>query len=553
MHKTHLILLLALFTLQIQAQQTVGLFLNDSLAYDGYTLLMPNSARSTYLLDNCGRVVNKWTSENIPYFSTYLNPEGNLIRATRFGATGGGVERYNWEGELIWEYRFHGEGFSQHHDIELLPNGNILILAWESFSQHQCIEAGRDPDLVDEELRPEFIVEVEPLGTDSANIVWEWHAFDHLIQDHDPTKANYGNPAEHPELMDVNYIGLGGSYEDWLHANYIDYNPELDQIIMNSRNLNEFWIIDHSTTTEEAAGHTGGNSGKGGDILYRWGNPETYRRGTADDRVFYRQHNAHWIPEGRPGAGQIMVFNNGLEREPIQFSSVDVLTPPVDAMGNYETPIALPFAPTELYSSYTATPVESMYSARISSAQRLPNGHTLICVGQIGRLFEVDEDGAIYWDYITPLQGSNPIEQGNPIVGNSVFKVARYAPDFEGFIGKDLTPGAPIELNPLPSDCEIVTDVEAATFTEFDLNAVPNPAFNEVYFSYNLNKKINNAALELYNSQGQFLWKKHLPQDSREMKINVGDLPSGVYFYRIISRENVSQAQKLILAKSSRN
>jgi len=549
MHKIYLALTLALFTFQTHAQQTVGLFLNDSLAFNGYTLLAPSSARSAYLLDNCGRIVNQWTSNNIPYFSAYLTPEGNLLRTVRFGAQGGGVEMHNWEGDLIWQYQFHSDKFSQHHDIELLPNGNILILAWESFTAHEAIEAGRDSALVDEELRPEFIVEVEPVGTDSANIVWQWHVFDHLIQDHDPTKANYGNPANHPELIDINYTGINGGYEDWLHANYIDYNPNLDQIIINLRNFNEFWIIDHSTTAEEAAGHTGGNSGKGGDILYRWGNPETYRRGTLEDRVFYRQHNAHWVPAGLPGAGHIMVFNNGLEREPIQFSSIDILIPPVDAMGNYETPAALPFAPSELHSSYTATPPASMYSARISSAQRLPNGHMLICAGQTGRLFEVDENGFIHWDYINPLQGNNPVEQGNPAIGNSVFATIRYTPDFEGFTGRDLTPNEPIELNPFPSDCEIMTDFETPDFAQFNLTAAPNPAINEVYFSYNLNGKTSDNYLELYNSQGQFLWKKYLPQGSREMKLNIEDLPSGVYFYRIITRENVSQARKLILAK----
>ncbi len=547
MHKIYLTLTLIFLTCQTYAQQTVGLFLNDSLAFNGYTLLAPNSARQTYLLDNCGLIVNQWSSDNIPYFSAYLTPEGNLLRAVRFGAQGGGVEMHNWEGELIWQYQFFSDKLSQHHDLELLPNGNILILAWESFTQHEAIEAGRDTSLIDEEIRPEAIFEVEPIGTDSANIVWEWHVMDHLIQDNDPTKANFGNPANHPELIDFNYIGIGGGYVDWLHANYIDYNPDLDQIIINIRNFNEFWVIDHSTTTEEAAGHTGGNSGKGGDILYRWGNPQTYRRGTEEDRVFYRQHNANWIPAGYPGEGHIMVFNNGLERQPVQFSSIDVLIPPVDAMGNYETSASAPFAPAELHSTYTATPLEDMYSARISSAQRLPNGHTLICVGQAGQLIEVDANDVVHWDYINPLQGSNPVEQGNPAPGNSVFAAVRYAPDFEGFIGRDLTPGEPIELNPLPSDCEITVDIETPDFAEFNLTAAPNPAINDVYFSYNLNGKTSDAYLELYNSQGQFLWKKYLPQGSQEMNVDVSDLPSGIYFYRIISRENVSQARKLIL------
>jgi len=247
---------------------------------------------------------------------------------------------------------------------------------------------------------------------------------------------------------------------------------------------------------------------------------------------------------------RIMVFNNGLEREPVAFSSIDILIPPVDAMGNYDTPSTFfPFAPSELHSSYTATPPTSMYSSRISSAQRLPNGNTLICVGNDGRILEVDTNGTIHWDYITPLQGNNPIEQGNPATGNLVFSTIRYAPDFEGFAGKDLTPGEPIELNPLPSDCETITDIETPYFAKFNLNAAPNPAINEVYFSYNLDEKTNDNYLELYNSQGQFLWKKYLPQGSREMKLNMEDLPSGVYLYRIISRENVSQARKLILTK----
>jgi len=552
MHKIYLTLALILLTFQAHAQQTVGLFLNDSLAFNGYTLLNPNSARQAYLLDNCGLIVNQWSSDNISYFSAYLTPEGNLLRTVRFGALGGGVEMHNWEGELIWQYPFFSDKHSQHHDLELLPNGNILLLAWESYTREAVIAAGRDSMLVNEELRPEAIFEIEPIGTDSANIVWEWHVMDHLIQDHDTTKENYGNPAEHPELVDINYIGIGGGTEDWLHANYIDYNPDLDQIIINLRNFNEFWVIDHSTATQEAAGHTGGNSGKGGDILYRWGNPETYRRGTSENRVFYRQHNAHWIPAGYPGEGHIMVFNNGLEREPIPFSSIDVLIPPVDAIGNYETPAALPFAPSELHSSYTATPPADMYSARISSAQRLPNGHTLICHGQAGRLFEVDADGILYWDYINPLHGNNPVEQGNPAQGNSVFAAVRYTPDFEGFVGKDLTPGEPIELNPFPSNCEITVNTETPNFAIFDLIAAPNPATNDVYFSYNLNGKTSNANLELYNSQGQFLWKKYLPQGSREINVNVGDLPSGVYFYRIASPENVSRVRKLILAKPNK-
>ena len=83
-----------------------------------------------------------------------------------------------------------------------------------------------------------------------------------------------------------------------MHVNAVAYNAELDQIVLSSPHFNEIWIIDHGTTTEEAKGHTGGRWGKGGDILYRWGNPRAYRNGTKlDQRLFY-QHNIQWIPKG---------------------------------------------------------------------------------------------------------------------------------------------------------------------------------------------------------------------------------------------------------------
>ena len=99
--------------------------------------------------------------------------------------------------------------------------------------------------------------------------------------------------AKHPELIDLNFRlsqVSGSAYEpssDWMHSNGIDYNPELDQIVLSARNFSEVWIIDHSTTTAEAAGHGGGKSGKGGDLLYRWGNPRAWRTGTRDDQQLF--------------------------------------------------------------------------------------------------------------------------------------------------------------------------------------------------------------------------------------------------------------------------
>jgi hypothetical protein len=114
--------------------------------------------------------------------------------------------------------------------------------------------------------------------------------------------------------------------------NSLDYNPALDQIVLSVRGNDEIWIIDHSTSKAEAAGHTGGRSGKGGDLIYRWGNPAAYKRGTVGNRLLIQQHDAEWIPDGYPGAGHITIFNNGYDRG---WSSIEEIVPPVDADGRY--------------------------------------------------------------------------------------------------------------------------------------------------------------------------------------------------------------------------
>ena len=103
--------------------------------------------------------------------------------------------------------------------------------------------------------------------------------------------------------------GFGGVGVDWIHANGIDWDPIRDQIVFSSHTLDEIFIIDHSTTTEEAAGHSGGIYGKGGDFLYRWGNPQNYGQGSNSDHILGDQHSVNLIPEGYPGAGNLILFN----------------------------------------------------------------------------------------------------------------------------------------------------------------------------------------------------------------------------------------------------
>ena len=160
--------------------------------------------------------------------------------------------------------------------------------------------------------------------------------------------------------------------------NSIAYNAQLDQIVLSVRGCNEIWFLDHSTTTKEAAGHTGGKHGKGGDLIYRWGNPAAYRRGTTRDKQLVQQHDAQWIPDGYPGAGHITIFNNGYDRG---WSSVEEIVPPVDASGRYILEAGKAYGPEKPVWHYEAKNRTDFFSSEISGAHRLPNGNTLICAG----------------------------------------------------------------------------------------------------------------------------------------------------------------------------
>ncbi len=369
----------------------------------GETLISPLYSTATYLVDIDLNVIQTWHGGNPPGFVAYLLEDGSILRPCTHsggyfygGALGGRVQRYDADDQLVWDYLFSNSQHAQHHDVLMLPNGHVLLIAWERKTQAEAIAAGRVN--VSSEIWPDALFEIEPVGATGGNVVWEWHLWDHLIQDVDPNKDNYGVVAEHPELLDINLgtlSGMGGG--DWVHANAIDYHPELDQIAFSSHYLNELYVIDHSTTTAEAAGHAGGNSGHGGDILYRWGNPQNYRAGDADDQVFFTVHGVNWIDSGRPGQGNLLVFNNGDRPGGANdHSSVEEIVPPLSGLG-YEREDGQPFGPAAPIWVYSDP--GTFYSAHWSGAYRLPNGNTLITEATTGYVFEVTAAGETVWDY----------------------------------------------------------------------------------------------------------------------------------------------------------
>lgn len=528
--------------------QTVGTLLNTSDSYDGYTLFAPMRSNTTYLIDNCGHVINNWESDHPPGLTVYLLEDGSLLHSKNVnnqtfnvGGSGGGVERFDWNGTQTWNYDLSSSTECQHHDVEYLPNGNVLMIVWETVSYTEAVDHGRNPSNAPTDLWPDKIIEVEPNGADGGTIVWEWRAWDHLVQDFDNAKADYGIVADHPELININYPANGNS--DWLHINAVDYNPELDQIALSVHNTHEIWIIDHSTTTAEAASHSGGNSGKGGDILYRWGNPQAYGRGNNATKKFFGQHDVRWITEGTDVC-KIMVYNNGINRSPgVSYSTVDIIVPPVDALGNYTEPTSgESYLPNDLYWTYEANPNTDFYSSNISGAHRLPNDNTLICEGANGRLFEVNTNGETVWEYQSPIGQNGPVQQGTiPANGHSIFRCTRYGADYSAFAGKDMTPGNVLELNS-SSTCELfgtvgIIDSESSSG---GIQVVNNQAVRQITV-FDLQ---GSSTIIIYDSAGRII--SQVNGNTESIGINTAFWPAGVFYVSILSN-NIKVLKRVVI------
>lgn len=438
-------------------------------AFAGYTLFGSSTAPRTHLVDNAGNQVHQWTS-SYAATSSYLLEDGRLLRncilpasMKNFNNSGGTgrIEILDWDGNVTWFYDLSNSQYQLHHDAIMMPNGHILAFAWERLTSQEAVGMGRDPaklnPAINSELWPEVIIEIDPTVAGGevtsglgAGIVWQWHMKDHVVQQQYPNKPNYLGPngvRQHPELINLNFVSRGAAADthvaDWAHFNAIDYNAATDQIIVSAREFCEVWIVDHSTTTEQAAGHTGGNSGKGGDLLWRYGNDRAWNGGTS--QTLFWQHNAQWIRPGLPGAGNILVYDNGWYRN--------------NAGTSYSSVMELRRSPTAygraaVVWSFSGPP--SFFSPIISGAQRLANGNTLVDVGARGLIFEVTASKRIVWRYVNPDKAGGPVTQGTvpPALNvsnvpgvrmNLTFRALRYAPSYAGLTGRTLTSRGPIE------------------------------------------------------------------------------------------------------------
>ena len=364
----------------------------------GLRLYEPENVRESRLLDRNGAIVHRWPGTMFAR-AQYLLDDGSLLRTIKvpgspigpnYGAGHNGLRRVAFDGSLLWDYR-NPTGTFTHHDIAPLPNGNVLMIAWDEKTAAEALAHGRNPSLLGARFLPDKIIEVQPTGPTSGQIVWEWRIWDHVVQDFAPLMPNFGVVEHHPELLDLNFPFQNAL--EFNHANGLDYDPIHDWIMISFRKQSEVYVIDHGTTTAEAAGHTGGRWGKGGDLLYRWGNAPAYRV-QGSSRVLNGQHGPRFIPPGYPGAGNVTVFNNELV---IGVSSaVFELVLPLDPVGNFILSPGGQYGPATPCWSYSAP---GFHSAIMSSAQRLPNGNTLVCSATQQWLFEVTPAGQIVWQH----------------------------------------------------------------------------------------------------------------------------------------------------------
>lgn len=374
-----------------------------SQSFDGFALYNLQNQNTTYLINKDGNIEHNWSCSVPCNYAVLLKDNGNIVRGGVYpsnqlngAAIGGLIQEIDPSGNTVWEFVYSTADYCSHHDITLLPNGNVILTAWEVKSTAELTQAGMSN--VTSEKWPTHFIEVQQDGT-GGQIVWEWHIWDHLIQDFDPSKDNYGIVADHPELMDINAIsggsggpggpgGPGGG--DWFHVNGVDYNEELDQLVFSSRFASEIYIIDHSTTTAEAASHTGGNSGMGGDFIYRWGNPSNYGSSGAQT-IAQAVHDPRWITnDGRPNGGYIQFFNN--QGGSGGTSVVDAISAPEN--GSIYTMSGSSYGPSNYDWRH-----ECLVSSNGQSAHnRMSNGNTFVnASGEY--MYEVDANDNVVWQY----------------------------------------------------------------------------------------------------------------------------------------------------------
>ena len=411
--------------------------------WNGFTVLSPLATQAVLVIDMNGTVVKRWEGFN--------NSAGGPARVFPGGvvmAAGGArpphqesleLTRRDFAGNVLWRFAENEqiktrEGATissarQHHDWQLdtFPAGYYAPEGTPAFDGATTLlltHTNRtQPKVADVMLEDDRIIELSPAG----KVTWEWVASDHIDE------LGFAADARAVIKTAAAFNKARGSY-DWLHVNsatYLGPNRWFDagdarfapnHVIISSREASLLAIV-----------------GRDGSIVWRMGPDFSQSNELRAIRQMVGQHHAHFIPKGLPGAGNLLVFDNGGS------SGYGFANPlALDGRGAFAraTSRVLEINPVtlELVWSYTNP---RFFSTNISGAQRLPNGNTLVTAGAGGRMFEVTRDGAIVWEYMFPLfSGPNPAT-----AANAVYRAYRvpyeWIPQLAAPAARRVTPPAP--------------------------------------------------------------------------------------------------------------
>ena len=503
-------------------------------------------AKDAYIINSDGDILHQWDNSSITSPETapgYLTPDGLFLRGIESPLAAGGdfsvgrwgtVQLVDYSGNVVWEYNSCTDNIECfHHDIELLPNGNILATAFHRYDETSAAQdfgwnvTGQGKLLID------VIYEIEPnLINGTSQIVWEWKWIDHVIQDGDPTLPNYGIIANNPEKIDLHFYDSGTPFLPILlgthsHINSIDYNPTRDEILISSGTHDEIYVIDHSTTTAEAASSSGGNSGKGGDILYRWGNPQVYDFGGGSPATYSSwrwtktQHDARWLLDG---SGNITIHNNNSTTNASPsglnaWSEFMEITVPYSGSG-YSHTTGQPFGPSAptIWADYD--PLDPLFNCAFSGGgQKLDNGHIFTTSAAKFTLLEHDETGQIDWFF-----DLNDLKDPTDTPGGQVFKAEKYPMDYSGF-------------DPLLATLEENVDAD------LNFNIYPNPANDHVIME--IEQGVNLTSLNIFDNSGRIVLHKEGTQ--LPSTLDVSNLQKGTYILQVKTSTNSTTTRKLVI------
>jgi len=558
-----------LFTFKALLLTSVLWFTNvKAQQWNGLTYYSNMGSTAGYMVDTSGVNVNTWSFTGGTAYSTHFMPGGNFFRAVQNPGnilTGGGmsgrIQKLTYTGTILWDWTYSSSTYCLHHDICPLPNGNVLVICYDVKNQTDLTNAASTSTLTS--IRSEKIMELQPVGSNSVNVVWEWKLWDHLVQNVDPLKNNYyASIVDHPELMNINYLPKN----DWWHMNGIDYNPMLDQIVVSSHNMNEWYIIDHSTSTAEAASHAGGLAGKGGDFLYRWGNPAAYQ--ASGSMILNVTHDSHWIPEGVPGAGNLAGTNNKGVTSPSNKTTIDhVPVPRLDY--NYTITPGSAFTPSIYSSRHTSTG----YTSNMGNSLQFPNGNQLVCLATVGTIYEIDAGGNTLWtkttggscpqsQRYTTCYLTNPAPPQPSISVNGPDLVSTSATTYQWYLNGNLIVGATGQTyTPAQNGIYVVrtTDVNGCvnvysagyqfgvpTKLNSNTNALnnfeifPNPSTGIVNLNF---KSTENYTVKVYSINGRLMLI-----ENNVSSIDLSSFHNGLYFINVGS-EKINFTKKVALNK----